>query len=500
MHYQALNNSPHHVSHSFGLRAKRVLDRNPALRLAVLGLLNGAASLMLLSPAITLSSASLSAIWLYNHINGPLDWFFTEALCALALVSGWVAIQQYLTRPRQSEGVHLEEQDCPELFSMLERRTSHFDTPAPDLVILTDEARLSIRQVPHTVIPFGHKSILAIGAPLLFFLSRDLFRLALAGAVAAHARKQHGLRGWIIRRCEDWPQVIEALQNRPSLFARLFLPVLQRLDSLNHLLGQEMRAELQQDAGQWVAEHTDEQQAEQLLAAQILTGLFLQRQYWPMVMKAADRCPSPVVKPFSHFELLLGKTLNRDTANRWLLQAQTSNNDNREVRDMLAGLRLERLTWSGLPETPAINGLVPGNVLKALDRAWQIRIQSEWDEHHARFQHDLKRFNQLRQQHAEQVLHGEPAMRYVELAEQLVDMDELAEICQSVCESNRNDPALNFSCGRRLIESGRARTGCQALQRAAELDQSLAHRAHAMINEQNCAWLNKPPEEHKAQA
>lgn len=500
MHDQALNSPYTRRQHPVGLRIKRILDRNPALRLAVLGILNGAASLMLLSPAITLASASLSAVWLYHHINGPLDWFFTEVLCVLALVSGWAAVQQYLTRPRAPEGIRLEEQDCPELFAMLERRTAHFNVSALDQVILTDAAGLSIRRLPHSVFPFGHKTILTLGAPLLFFLSRDLFRLALAGTVAAHARKQRGLRGWIIRRCEDWPQLIEALQNRPGLLARLFLPVLHHLNALNTLLGQELRAELRQDAGQWVAEHSDEQQAEQLLAVQILTGLYLQRQYWPMIMKAADRCPSPVVKPFSHFELLLGKTLNRDTANRWLLQAQTSSPDNSELRDLLAGLGLERLSWSGLPETPAITGLVSGHILKALDRDWQTRIQSAWDEHHARFQHDLKRFDQLRQQHTEQPLHGEPAMRYVELAEQLVDTDELAEICLSVSKSNRSDAALNFACGRRLIEAGHARAGCEALQRAAELDQSLAHRAHAMINQQNCAWLNKAPESHKAQA
>ncbi len=500
MQYQALENSYTRKPHPLNLRMKRTLDRNPALRLAVLGVLNGVAGLAMLSPAITLASASLSAVWLYNHINGPLDWFMTEVLCALTLVSGWLTLQQYLTRPGQPDGVRTGEQDCPELFSMLERRTVHFGVPAPDKVILTDDATLSIRRIPNTVFPFAHKSLLTIGAPLLFFMSRDLFRLALAGAVAAHARKQRGLQGWVIRRCEDWPLMIEALQKRTSLLSRLALPLLQRVDALNDILGQELRSELRQDAGQWVADHSDQHQAEQLLAIQILTRLFLQRQYWPMIMKAADRSPAPVVRPFSHFELLVGKTLDCDTANRWLLQAQTSSPDNSELRDLLAGLGLEHLTWSGLPDTPAITGLVSVSTLKALDRNWQARIQPEWDEHHARFQHDLKRFNQLRQQHRVQALHGEPAMRYIELAKQLVDTDELAEICQSVCESNRADAALNFACGRLLIESERARAGCQALQRAAELDQSLAHRAQAMINEQNCAWLGKAREKHKAQA
>jgi hypothetical protein len=500
MQYQALNTPRSQWLQPLGARIKRAVDRNPVLRLIVLGILNGITSLLLLSPVITLASTSLAAMWLYGHIHGPLDWFVTEVLCALALVSGWVTLQQFLTRPRQPTGVTLDETQSPELFAMLERRVSHFHIMAPHKVILTEEAKLAILQVPRRVFPFGHTYVLTIGAPLLFFLSRDLFRLALAGAVATHARKQRGLQGWIIRRCEDWPQMVDALQSRPSLAARLLLPALQRLSAWNDILSFDLHAELQQDTSRWVAEHSDEQQAEQLLANQVLAGLYLRQQYWPMIMKAADRCPTPVVKPFSHFELLLGKTLNRDTASRWLLQAQTSSSSNRELRDLLAGLGLDRLAWSGLPEQPASACLLSAELLKALDQDWQIHIQAEWDEHHARFQHDLKRFQQLQKQHAEQPLHGEPARRYIQLAEQLVDTDELAEICQSVCDTNRSDAALNFACGRQLVTSGHGRAGCEALQRAAELDRSLAHRAHAIINEQNRAWLNEDVDEQKARA
>jgi hypothetical protein len=219
-----------------------------------------------------------------------------------------------------------------------------------------------------------------------------------------------------------------------------------------------------------------------------------------MIMKAADRCPSPVVKPFSHFELLLGKTLNQETSNRWLLKAQTCTNDNSELCDLLAGLGVEGLSWSGLPEQSACKSLLSRDALKALDRDWQTRIQPEWDEHHSRFQHDLKRFKQLQQQHTAQALHGEPAMRYIQLAKQLVDTDEVAQICQSICECNRSDAALNFACGRQLAKSGYIQDGFSALQRAADLDRSLAHRAHAIINEQNRAWINEDARAHKAQA
>ncbi len=500
MQHHVLDTPITHWLQPVGVRIKRAVDRNPSFRLIVLGLLNGVTSLLLLTPVITLTGASLTAVWLYGHIQGPLDWFATEVLFALALVAGWVAVQQYRIHSERPQGVTLHEKDSPQLFGMLERRITHFQIPAPDELILTDEASLAIHRVPKHALPFGHKDILVVGAPLLFFLSRDQFRLALAGATAAHARKQRGLQGWIVRRCEDLPQLINALQNRPGLAARLLLPLLKQLNTLNDTLGHELRTGLKQEACRWITEQTEEQQAEQLLASQVLANIYLNKQYWPMIMKAADRCPTPVVKPFSHFELLLGKTLNQETANRWLLRAQTCDSDNGELRDLLAGLGLERLTWSGLPEQTAGNSLLSNDVLKVLDSDWQTRIQTEWDEHHSRFQHDLKRFNQLKQQHAQQALHGEPAIRYVRLAEQLADSDEIGSVCQSTCDNNRNDAALNFVCGRLLISHGHAEAGCKVLQRAAELDRSFVHRAHAIINEQNRAWLREDNANRKVPA
>ena len=500
MQYQAVNNPLIHWLQPTGARLKRALDRNPSLRLAVLSLVNGAVSLLLLSPAITLVSASMTAMWMYGHIQGPLDWFVTEVLCGLALFSSWVTFQQYRTHPKHPDGVTLDAHDAPELFSMLERRVAHFHIAAFNQVILTDKAKLTIHQVPRNAAPFDHTTVLTVGAPLMFFLSRDLFRLALAGAIAAESRKQKGLQGWIVRRCEEWPQLIDALQARTSIATHLFLPMLQWVNALNDTHGRELRAELQLDASRWVSEQADEQQAEQLLTNQVLADLYLRNQYWPMIMKAADRCPTPVVKPFNHFELLLGKTLNRDTANRWLLQAQTCSKDNGELRDLLAGLGVENLAWSGLPKQSACASLLSRDALNALDSDWQNRIQPEWDEHHSRFQHDLKRFKQLKQQHAEQPLHSESAMRYLQLAKQLADTDEIAQICKSICDNNRSDAALNFACGRQLAKSGHTQTGCEALQRAADLDRSLAHRAQAIINEQNRAWMNEGTDNHRAQA
>jgi len=500
MQDQALNNPLSHWLQPVGTRIRRAIERHPPLRLAALAVLNGGTSLLLLTPALMVVGASLAAVWLSRNTHGPLDWFMVEVLGALALAAAGISVQQYLTRPRQAEGIVLDPQQSPQLFGMLERRVAHFQLQPPDEVRLTDAAELAVHEIPHCALPFGHRRILRVGAPLLFFLSGELFRLALAGAVAAQSRKQRGFNGWILRRCDDWPQLIDAFRRRPGLTARLFCPLLQQVTALNEILCRELRAEQQQSTGRWVAKHADTQQAEHLLASQVLARLYLKRQYWPMIMKAADRCPTPVVKPFSHFGLLLNKTLNRDTATRWLLQAQTCNPDNRELRDLLAGLGMERLDWPGLPQRTASDRLLSADILKALDSDWQQRVQPQWDEHHARFQHDLKRFKQLQQQHAAQPLHGELAMRYVQLAKRLVDSDKATTICTSICATNRSDAALQFACGCQLVEAGQARAGCEALQRAAELDRSLAHRAHALINKQNRAWLDEDQRDYSSQA
>ena len=464
-------------------KLQRMISRSSRLRLLLLGLTHAAGSLIMLSPPALLALTASGAIHLSNHAQGPLDWFLVEVLGALGLFSAFLTWQLYQTRPQAPGGVEIDAAQAPELFSMLERRAAHFRIRPIDTLLLTPGAELEIRATPLWPVPFLHRYTLCTGAPLLFFLTPGQFRLALAGAVAATAHKQRSWAGRLARTSEDWTLIYRALQNRPSLLSMLLLKPLDTVIRLSDYLGRELLSDEHQIQGRWMLDNSEEKNTTDYLSNRVVTGAFLEQQYWPMIYKAAERSPTPVVKPFAHFGLLLEKLIDTGTTRRWLLQAQICNETNTaDLRELLAGLGIEHLQWSGLPAENAFQGIFTSTaILKSLDTYWQACIEAEWTERHNRFRQDRLRFEKL-QARAHQ-LRGKSALRYVQLAARFLEQEQAVAVYRNMYNANRSDANLCFTSGRELLIAGCVKEGCAALQRASELDGSLANHAHALINE-----------------
>lgn len=467
-----------------GKRLKRIIDRSSQLRILVLSLLNIAGCLIMLSPLVTVVSATTAAAHAYHNLQGPLDWFFMEMLGALALVSGVISYQLLATCPSAPSGVKVAKRQNEQFFAILARRVQHFKSPSIDAVRVTmiPEIRVAVR--PTWPVPLWHTRTLCIGAPLMFFVSETRFRLALAGAVFADARAARGMRGWIMQASRDWPHIIHALQQRPSLAARLLLPPARWLAAANRGLNRDFSAEQQRSQSRWIMEQSGEDAVAEYLAALALSGSFLTKQYWPMIFKAAERCPEPVVHPFSHFDMLLRKSLTADAAQRWLLQAQAGlDASDRRFRDLLADLNLDHLQWGGLPEQNAFAAIFGDSVhLKQLDNLWRNRVAADWERRHTRFQQQRSRFEQLQEKSRHQVLRGDSAINYVKLAARFLKPEDAVSIYRSMQASNLDSAAVSFVCGQEMLAANHTEEGIDALQHAAELDNALANRVHAIIS------------------
>ncbi len=475
-------------------KVTQMLKRSSRMRFMLLSLTNVSGCLLMLSPLITLTAASASAVYMFNHIQGPLDWFMVEVLGAVSLFSGYLSMQFYFIRPETPLGAGITPEQAPELFPILDRRVRHFGIRSISALKLTPDAELKIQATPKWPVPLFHSYTLRTGAALLFFLSPGQFRLALAGAIAATAQAQHSWNGWLGQAAEDWPVIVTTLDKCDSLLAKLLLRPVTWISRTAHALSAELRTCRLQIQSRWVLDNTEEQNALEYLSNQVIANAYLNKQYWPMIYKAAERCPTPVVKPFNHFELLLEKLLCKRSARRWLLQAQThSSTDNQsDLRDLLAELGIEHLKWSQLPEKNAFHDIFTStDILKSLDTHWQALIEPEWNQRYTSFQRDRLRFEKLQTRAQQQGLRGDSALRYVKLASKFMGREEAVAIYQSTYQANLDDAKLCFTSGCEMLKSGNLREGCEALQRAAELDGSLANRAYALINEHRHAWIHE---------
>jgi len=474
-------------------KARRSYERSSNLHIALLILANVFGCVLMLSPVILLASASATSLYMLNHIDGPLDWFLFGVMGAISLFCGFLSIQLNHSRPGTPSGVQIEKKQAPLLFSMLERRVLHFGIKPIDHVILTPRAELIIEATPSWPIPFFHKYTLCVGAPSLFFIPPGQFRLALAGAFAATARRQNNVLGWAVQASDDWDSIIKSLENHPTLYAKLFLKLATRIAEVTERLSAELRADLQQIQSRWVLENTDETNARDYLANEVVASSFLNQHYWPMIFKAAERCPTPVVKPFSHFELILERTLTEDSAKRWLLQAQASRDASHTgLRDLLAVLGIDHLQWSKLPERNAFHGIFKSNaILKNLDEHWQAIATPEWDQRHRSFRNEKIRFEKLQERAQLQNLRGDSALHYIQLATSFLDKEKAVSVYLSMYKSNQDNADICYASGRELLVCGYSKVGYEALQRASELDRSLAIRAQTLIKDHKQAWLKQ---------
>ncbi len=493
MHTKTVDNITSSGVQAFRKQLQRLPMRSPVLAKAALLLVHAAGCLLMASPPLMLVASIGGALYLSTNIQGPLDWFLIEVQFALGLLCGYLSMQLFAVRPEQPKGVAASEQQAPELFNMLARGVAHFKRRPVKRILLTTKAELHIVATPILPLPLFHRYTLCVGAPMTFFLSRDQFRLALAGAVAASVENQSSLTGWLSQACRDWPVILDALERTDSLLSRLFTVPLRYLTATADALIRPLPSDRRVQQGQWVLKNSDERNAMDYLANQVVAAAFLERQYWPMILKAAERCPTPVVKAFSHLPLLLVKTLNREVAERWLMEAQTAS-DRRQssVRDLLAELKLDHLRWSGLPTPNAFCVLFKStSLLRQLDQLWQQDIEPEWRHRHARFQNDRARFEQLQRRAARGELRGESALRYIKLTPRFLEKSEALAGCRGAYATNRDDSKVCFAAGLALLRAGAGQDGSQALLRAAELEPSLARRAHALIDEYRQQWIHE---------
>lgn len=473
----------------------RLMRRSPALRTAALLMVHAGGCLLMLSAPLGLIAAAGGALYLQYHIQGPFDVFLVEVLAAVALIGAWLSLQLTRIRPETPRGVRISEALAPALFASLAHRVAHFRLRRVRHVVLTTDAELRIVATPLLPVPFLHRNTLCIGAPITFFFTRGQFGLALAGAAAAAAENQSRLTGRLVQASDDWPLILAALETRDNLLSRLLATPLRLIADTARQLSEPLRTDWRQQQGQWLRQHSDERNTADYLANQIVAAAFMDRQYWPMVLKSAERSPAPAVKAFSHLPLLLEKTLNPTLAERWLLQAQTAGEASQSgIRDLLAELRLDHLKWAGLPEPNAFSALFKSaTVLKQLDTCWQQDIEPEWRRRHARFQEEQARFQQLQKRADENGLRDESALRYIKLSTRFMKPADALNACRQVYRTNRDDPRVCFAAGLALLRAGSGQEGTRALQRAAELDPALAPRAQTLINEHRQAWARSDP-------
>ncbi|MCW8874811.1 MAG: hypothetical protein OQK27_03580 [Gammaproteobacteria bacterium] len=431
-------------------------------------------------------------IYLVKLLQTPaLSWNSPAILStgAATLVLAWACVELWRLRPELPEGVEVSQEDAPKLHAMVKRRVEKFSAPAIDRVLLTRTADIEVVSTPRTGFQTRHEHSLCIGVPLLHLLSHKQLRVKLHCVIGQHACYRDPRPGRLVRMARDWKSFSQVLRLHASpgawvlrAFTAWYNPVLQEWSC-----SATREHALQHD--QYAIDVVKDIEVLAIIAAEEVCTAYLDRCFWPLLMKTADRQPNPTIRPFSNFEPILRSTLQQQDAERWLIKAllarEQSSDPNPNLAQRLDTLGYAQLHFFSLPEQTAmaaVLGRKMQELLKELDQQWRSAINTTWRARHQAFRDEKARFDTLHERFEANLLEGPAAFSYARLVSKFLPSEQCVRIYTTLLERDQDNPEVLFEMGKLLLDMGEI-SGVRAIELAIGLDKAYVGRASAALSE-----------------
>ncbi|HEY9149853.1 MAG TPA: hypothetical protein VIQ75_03540 [Gammaproteobacteria bacterium] len=431
-------------------------------------------------------------IYLVKLLQTPaLSWNSPAVLSTgvVTLVLAWACVELWRLRPELPEGVEVSQEDAPKLHAMVKRRVEKFSAPAIDRVLLTRTADIEVVSTPRTGFQTRHEHSLCIGVPLLHLLSHKQLRVKLHCVIGQYACYRDPRPGRLVRMARDWKSFSQVLRHHASpgawvlrAFTAWYNPVLQEWSC-----SATREHALQHD--QYAIDVVKDIEVLAMIAAEEVCAAYLDRCFWPLLMKTADRQPNPTIRPFSNFEPILRSTLQQQDAERWLIKALLAREQSSDPRPNLAqrldALGYAQLHFFSLPEQTAmaaVLGRKMQELLKELDQQWRSAINTTWRARHQAFRDEKARFDTLHERFEANLLEGPAAFSYARLVSKFLPSEQCVRIYTTLLERDQDNPEVLFEMGKLLLDMGEI-SGVRAIELAIGLDKAYVGRASAALSE-----------------
>lgn len=467
----------------------KLADQHPRL---YIGVLNGFAFIgYAFVFGVPMLSLMVSGYWLGSLLQSGGHWSGIEqlilGLSSLSLI--WASAELFLLQPNRPQGVKIPVRSAAELFAMIDRRVAKFHAPKIESVLLTQDCSIRVIRTPSNGFLISHHNTLCIGAPLLFVLNRDQFRVALRCAIGEFSSQKDPNLGELVNLRESWQRYEQALQNRRSPGAWLLRAFVAWYNPLFQPLSAEAARRHALSRDLYATEVIKDIDVLSMIAAEQVGQQFLEKRFWPTLLKAAERYPKPNARPFSDFEALIRRTLVKQEAERWIIQQLTMveypNSDLPTLSTRIATLGYNQLHFIALPEEPAVYAVLGTDLeplLKRLDQQWRDRVRKRWQHLYREGQREKQRFERLHERFTEHRLEGEAAIKYARMARKYLPTEAAIDALKGLMERNPSDAEVLFQLGRLLLESNQG-DGIHAIEQAIALDKAYASRATPLISE-----------------
>jgi Zn-dependent protease with chaperone function len=434
-------------------RLEREADRNPGVYKVKLGMFATLGYLYILGVLLALVATTSVVIAAIAAGKGAL---LIKLVIPLVVLVG-IVLKSLWVKLDAPQGVRLTRGEHPRLFDVIDGIRRAASAPPAHEVLLTNELNAAIVQVPRLGLFGWHKNYLILGLPLLAILSPEEFKAVLAHEFG-HLSGAHGRFGaWIYRVRAGWARLNAALQQTEHWGRFLFVPFFDWYAPKFAAYSFVQARQQEYEADSLAAETVGADPLASALVRLSLKSEDLDRHYWPTVLKAADRTPTPEGAPFRGL-LTAGRGFlpNAGDQLRQALQRRTNTADTHpSLGDRVASLG-KRASVPPPFATSAAEELFAdrlADLVARFDREWVEGVTDWWRGRHERTKTGREKLAALAAKPRAE-LDDAALYEYGLLVEEFEDTDKAFEIYKSLVLEKGAKRGAKFAYARLLLTRG----------------------------------------------
>ena len=395
----------------------------------------------------------------------------------------WLSIKSLWIKSVPPKGIEINQQDVPEIFSLVNKLRLQLNLPRIHHILITDDLNAAISQIPRLGWFGGYKNYLLIGYPMLACLSVSQFRAVLAHELGHLSHGDGKIGGWVYRHRQRWQALQDLLNSKQGkeLGGRiLFKPFFDRFIPFFLSYSFPMARQMEYAADSVSVKLTDIRATTEALTATEIFSRYL-NIYWTNIFSLIECTASPdEVTPYHNLKPELLKKIDDQVITQWQQEAMNQETERDDTHPSLKD-RLNHIKGYAEFNPPnqdtyaaTLLGTEQEKIVGQLDSHWRSNINNYWQEKYDEFSLAKKELHELESISASSnALSLEQNIQLAHLIDFVRNDEHTAKkILYSLYDENQKHALLCYGLG--VIElRGNNHAGCALLEQSMITDEWL---------------------------
>lgn len=401
------------------------------------------------------------------------------------------------------EGIELEREKFPALFSLLDEVCEKLNTRV-DTVLLNTDFNASVYQKPRAGILGLDKHYLNLGLPFMMAQDKEAFKATLAHEFGHLSANHSRSAEWIYYLRQRWSQLFDKLDSRNVLFYPFFRWYEPRFKARSLVMSRKHEVDADLSAIQIAGADA----CSRRLVVSALKGRYLSEIVWSEIYRRTVDLQEPVSSVYTTVKKDLSE-FSTSKLKYWLIEELNAKDDKRSTHPTFKerlnlcnklshyeNISPEELELELRPLPPGessaeiyLNERLP-DLIESVSEEWKKENTKYWNEKYEAHEKHRSELNELNEKEKSIKLNSIELKKKAQLLQRFSRKEEVFETYKEILRNSPNDAAANYFLGKVLLEapdkSFDSRDALYYLRRSYQYDVGHAESAKSLILQYFC--------------